>query len=82
MGMKLGLVPLSLATLGRSGLRVCLTFAASLTSVDRCCKNSLRRLAIALRIGPLNRVATASNTGPENRIGHVLFAYLVDIGQI
>ena len=37
------------------------------TSVDRCCKYSLRRLAMALRIGPLSRVATASKTGPKTK---------------
>ena len=68
MGMKLGLVPLSLAILGKSGLRVCLIFAASATFVERCCKNSLRRLAIADRIGPRNKVATASKTGPKSTL--------------
>ena len=67
MGMKLGTTPRSLATLGKRGRRVWrMTGCLSATASDRCCKNSLRRLAMADRIGPRSNVATASRTGPRS----------------
>ena len=45
--------------------------------MDRCCKNSLRRLAMALRIGPLSSVATASKTGPKRK-KHVDYKLFLD----
>ena len=65
--MKFGSWPLSRATLGNVTLRVALILLKPPTGSSDLFKNSLRLLAMALRIGPLNKVATASKTGPERK---------------